>query len=90
MPAPYNRFRTIRVRNVPAAAGGYGRTMVTHEIDHRDTDDTPMAYAPLPPGLGVREEWVMTRRQQVTVLCALVLAFATGVVAVALGLSLAS
>ncbi|GAA0916233.1 hypothetical protein [Virgisporangium aurantiacum] len=52
---------------------------VDHPIDH-----------PLPPGIALREEWVMTRRQQITVFCALVLALATGVVAVALGLGLAA
>ena len=64
--------------------------MVTQEIDHLDVDGPLMAYTPVPPGLGVREEWVMTRRQQITVFCALVLALATGVVAVALGLALAA
>ena len=45
---------------------------------------------PPAPGIAVQEEWVMTRRQQVTVFCALVLALTTGVVAVALGLALAA
>jgi hypothetical protein len=53
--------------------------MMAHDIDH-----------PLRPGIAVQEEWVMTRRQQVTVFFALVLALMTGVVAVALGLALAA
>ena len=76
--------------------------MVTTEIDHLDderdaeldveldVDTSSLAHTRLSPVFAAREEWVMTRRQQVTVFCALVLALATGVVAVALGLSLAA
>jgi hypothetical protein len=59
-----------------------------------DVDDTFMALAPLTageptPGV-LMEKWVLSPRQRVTLMVAVVLALASGVVAVALAVSLAA